>query len=399
VSTVSPARGTRPRNRAALILAASADLFCERGYSQVAMADIAAAVAIRPSALYRHFAGKQQLLGEVVLGAQADIRERVDGLDGADREVWLPALAEMALENRRIGVLWRRESRHLTAADQIRMREAVAGIRERLGALTHAARPDLDAAAAARLAGFLSAALLSVSYHRLRLPRPEFARLLAELAGAVLDADLPVALAAPVGPAPRGVPPRSRREALLAQATRMFAERGFAEVGLDDIGTALGMTGAAIYHHFPTKLAILQCAFQRGNEWLWAEFTQAMTAALDPADAFHRLVRCYGSFAVHSADLINLLITEGTQLAEPDRRRAHLSQRAYLDEWVELIRAVHPERDAVTARIRVHAVLTAANDVARSHRLRHHPAALDALQAIGDALLGLPPETGALRDP
>ena len=396
-SDVRPTRGTRPRNRAALILAASADLFCQRGYSNVGMADIAEAVAIRPSALYRHFPGKQHLLGEVVLGTLADIRALVDRLADADRTVWLPALADMALVNRRIGVLWRRESRHLAAEDRARMREPLAAIRGRLGALTLAARPDLGAALADVLGGFLTAVLLSVSYQRPRLPRPEFARLLTELAGTVLDAELPDDLAArwaePARPVPGGVRPRSRREALLVEATRMFADRGFAEVGLDDIGAPLGMTGAAIYHHFPTKLAMLQSAFYRGNEWLWAEFSQAMGAAADPADALRGLLRSYGSFAVHSADLINLLISEAPQLPAADRRMAQLSQRAYLDEWVELVRAVHPGTDSVAARVRVHAVLTSANEVAGSRRLRQHPVALDTLLAIGAELLRLPPDS------
>ncbi|HEX4251671.1 MAG TPA: helix-turn-helix domain-containing protein [Pseudonocardia sp.] len=411
-AALPPARGTRPRNRAALILAASTYLFCRRGYSNVGMADIAEAVAIRPSALYRHFPGKQQLLGEVVLGTLAEIRALVDGLAGTDREVWLPALAELALDNRRIGVLWRRESRHLAAEDRARMRTAVAGVRSQVAALTLAARPDLGtapdlgtvpdggAALAGVLSGFLAAALLSVSYHGLGLPRREFARLLTELATTVLDAELPADLATrwagPARPVSGGVRPRSRREALLVEATRMFAERGFAEVGLDDIGAPLGLTGAAIYHHFPTKLTILQSAFHRGNEWLWAEFSQAMAAATDQADALRGLLRSYGSFAVHHADLINLLIREGPQLPVEDQRPAYLSQHAYLDEWVELALAVHPAMDPVAARIRVHAVLTVANEVAGSRRLRQHPAALDTLQVIGAALLRLSPD-GAPR--
>jgi len=44
---------------------------------------------------------------------------------------------------------------------------------------------------------------------------------------------------------------------LLVEATRMFADRGYAEVSIDDVGARLGLTGAAIYHHFPTKLAML----------------------------------------------------------------------------------------------------------------------------------------------
>jgi len=407
-----PLRGTRPPNRRALILAAAAELLYQRGYSRVGMADIAEAVAISPSALYRHFSGKQRLLGEVVLGTLADIRHLVASLEGVDRSGWLPAMAGSALDNRRIGVLWRRESRHLDTADRLRLRRELDGIRDRLQALVLAARPGSGADAAGLRAWFLPAVLLSVSFHRLRLPRERFQPLLAELAGTVLDVDLPAPAVTelhtrqdfraqnlpPVelgNSRPRGrLVPKSRREALLVEATRMFADRGFAEVSIDDVGARLGMTGAAIYHHFPTKLAMLESAFQRCSEWLWADLNRALGLAEDPVDGLRRMVRSYSSFAVHSPDWVNLLITETTQLPDAGRRQAHVSQRAYLDEWVHLALAVHPGLDLMVARVRVHAVLTVANQVARDRRLRHRPDSLPALYAIGDALLGLPPESG-----
>jgi AcrR family transcriptional regulator len=69
-----PRQGTRPRNRRALILAAASELFSAEGYPRVSMEDIATAVAVSPSALYRHVRGKRQLLTEVVLDAFASIR-------------------------------------------------------------------------------------------------------------------------------------------------------------------------------------------------------------------------------------------------------------------------------------------------------------------------------------
>src|SRR5260370_10623824 len=60
-----PARGPRPANRRQLIIAAAADLFSRKGYAAVGMGDVAEAVAIGPSALYRHFRGKRDLLAAV----------------------------------------------------------------------------------------------------------------------------------------------------------------------------------------------------------------------------------------------------------------------------------------------------------------------------------------------
>ena len=61
-STQRSPRGTRPRNRREQIRSAAAALFYERGYEQVSVADVAESVNVGPSALYRHFSGKSELL-------------------------------------------------------------------------------------------------------------------------------------------------------------------------------------------------------------------------------------------------------------------------------------------------------------------------------------------------
>ena len=88
-----PPLRTRPRNRRQLILAAAADLFAQKGYSSVAMADIAAAVAVRPSALYRHYRGKEELLYTVVHDALASVESSIDRTD-------LRSIASVLLDHR-----------------------------------------------------------------------------------------------------------------------------------------------------------------------------------------------------------------------------------------------------------------------------------------------------------
>src|ERR1700682_6482655 len=48
-----------------------------------------------------------------------------------------------------------------------------------------------------------------------------------------------------------------RRSQLIAAAERLFAERGFLAVRLEDIGAAAGVSGPAIYRHFPNKESLL----------------------------------------------------------------------------------------------------------------------------------------------
>ncbi|NUW44013.1 TetR/AcrR family transcriptional regulator [Nonomuraea rhodomycinica] len=67
---------TRNRgNRRAEILDAAARLFAARGFHGVSIEDIGAAVGVSGPALYRHFAGKEALLAEMLLDVSSRLRE------------------------------------------------------------------------------------------------------------------------------------------------------------------------------------------------------------------------------------------------------------------------------------------------------------------------------------
>ena len=53
------------------------------------------------------------------------------------------------------------------------------------------------------------------------------------------------------------------RERLLGATAELVAERGFHAVGIADIGAAAGVTGSAIYRHFPSKQDILVALLDR----------------------------------------------------------------------------------------------------------------------------------------
>ena len=51
--------------------------------------------------------------------------------------------------------------------------------------------------------------------------------------------------------------PASRRDQILATAAELFAARGFHGVSVADLGAACGISGPALYKHFPSKDAML----------------------------------------------------------------------------------------------------------------------------------------------
>ena len=355
--TATPRR--RPRDRRQQILAAARDRFWRQGYHRVAMADVAAAVDIGASALYRHVRGKQELLLAVLDEDLTRFEEARPDPDG---------LARAGLERRGFGLLWEREAGHLPEAE----RRAIRGRLRRLaGALAgDVPGPDADIRAWAALS-----VLDSPSHHRTTLDDDRFRGLLADAARACLVVPLPeppVTAPPPVHDPPRLVP-ASRREALLAAATRLFAARGYPSVGLADIGAATGIAGPSVYNHFPTKADLLEAALRRGDERLWLGLHHTLARADDAADALARLVEDYTAFASTDPQLVGILLSEIIHLPEDPHAAFRARQLEYVAEWVGLLHATRPDLAVREARVLVHAALALINSLTRIPHLRARP--------------------------
>ena len=392
-------RGTRPRNRRELILAAAADLFAKHGYAKVGMGDLADAVGIAPSALYRHFTGKQDVLAKVLAAGLAPVRALVLGLDLADPAAAAAELASCALDQRHLGLMWQREARELSPEAYQPLRDVIHEIGRGLATYVRSIRPGISDSSADLLAWSILAVLTSPSFHHLDLPRPAYEELLAELVAAVIDAELPAppvpaapatGAPGPPGPVAAGVlRPASRREELLLQAMRMFADRGYTQVGIEDIGSAVGITGPSVYNHWPAKLDLLITALRRAAAALAMEVATVYRQATGPADALHRLLRSYVSLSHTHPEIFGLLITDIDHLPDDERHAIRRAQHEHVTEWAHLLRLDQPNLDPVAARIRVHAVLSVAHDTARTAHLHRNPAVAAAVMAICTRLLGL----------
>jgi AcrR family transcriptional regulator len=377
-------RGTRPRNRRELILAAAADLFAEHGYAKVGMSDLADAVGIGPSALYRHFAGKQEVLATVLAG----------GLSSA-RSAAAAGLAGYALDQRHLGLTWQREARELSPAAYQQLRDVTADIGRGLAGYVKSVRPGTPGAAADLLAWAVLAVLTSPSFHHLDLPRPAYQDLLADLIRTVLDTGLPAAAPARVtgpdpGTRPPALVPASRREELLTQAVRMFAAHGYTQVSIEDIGKAVGISGPSVYNHWPNKLDLLVTTLRRGAAALAMDVSTAYRLAADAAGALRMLIGFYVALSHTHHETIGLLITDIDHLPDGERHAIRRAQRDFVSEWVHLLRLDQPQLDPTAARIRVHAALSVANDIARTPHLHRDPAIPAAVETICTSLLGLP---------
>ena len=165
------------------ILSTAADLFAARGFHGVSMGDIGAAVGVSGPALYKHFAGKEDILGQCLLHASDQLLAGARELDTL--EALIARHADFALDNPALIVVQEREWAALGAEAQAQVRKRQLAYVDvwcdALGPL----RPDLSAPQA-RAAVQAAFGLLNSTPHSARIGRSTMHALLTSMARSAL---------------------------------------------------------------------------------------------------------------------------------------------------------------------------------------------------------------------
>ncbi|WP_062464032.1 TetR/AcrR family transcriptional regulator [Demequina soli] len=183
----------RPRRRRDQLAHAGIALFAERGYHDVRLEEIAAAVGLTPSGVYRHFGSKAEILLTACQRAAA-------ALDGAAEEalghadprealrILEAAYIRFAVDDRDLMDVYSADVGALDEEDQRRLRRLQRAHVDDWVELLGRVRPDLDPREARCLvhAGFNVVADLAVALRR--APAPAVEAWIAPVLEAVLDA-------------------------------------------------------------------------------------------------------------------------------------------------------------------------------------------------------------------
>jgi AcrR family transcriptional regulator len=181
-----------PASRRQQILETAAELFAARGFHGVSVADLGAAVGISGPGLYKHFAGKDAVLAEMLVSISEELlsvgRERAS--QAPDDDAAVRALVdwhvEFALRHRPLIVVQDRDWESLPEADRERVRalqrEYVELWADRLRAVHAGLEPDR-----ARAMSHVAFGLINSTPHSGLLPDGEMSLLLAEMALRSLD--------------------------------------------------------------------------------------------------------------------------------------------------------------------------------------------------------------------
>ncbi len=157
-----------------------------------------------------------------------------------------------------------------------------------------------------------------------------------------------------------------RRSQLIAAAERLVAERGYLAVRLEDIGAAAGVSGPAIYRHFPNKEALLVELLVGISTRLLAGANEVVSRADDPADALDGLIDFHLDFALGESDLIRIQDRDLGNLPPSAKRQVRKAQRQYVEIWVDVLRRFNTELSEDEARLMAHATFGLLNSTPHS---------------------------------
>lgn len=114
--------------------------------------------------------------------------------------------------------------------------------------------------------------------------------------------------------------PETVRRALLDEATKLAAEGGLSAVTVSAVAQAAGVTKGGLFHHFPSKRALVEGVFRDLLERLDAEIDERIAADPEPRG---RYTRAYveASFSEGAAGACSWSALSVSMIADPDLRR------------------------------------------------------------------------------
>ncbi len=157
-----------------------------------------------------------------------------------------------------------------------------------------------------------------------------------------------------------------RREQILETAARLFAQHGYHGVSINDLGTACGVTGPALYKHFRGKQAILSEMLVSISDELLEEGRRRVRSADSDSEALDGLIEWHVSFALAHKPLIVVQDRDWSALPVESRERVRETQKKYVEVWVKVLRALHRELAPKAARAMVHAAFGLINSTPHS---------------------------------
>jgi AcrR family transcriptional regulator len=149
----------------------------------------------------------------------------------------------------------------------------------------------------------------------------------------------------------RSTPRGSRRKAqLLVASARLFEQFGYHNVSMDDIAAAVGITGPALYRHFPNKHDVLVQALDEQVSSIERVAERVLAEHADGEARFEAFLDALASLVVDVHDAL-LWKRERAHLNAAEEHAVQLRLRHVTDQTKQVIRGRRPDLSEHDARL------------------------------------------------
>nr|WP_281248381.1 TetR/AcrR family transcriptional regulator [Cryptosporangium aurantiacum] len=167
----------------------------------------------------------------------------------------------------------------------------------------------------------------------------------------------------------------------------MFCARGYHGVGVDEIAGAVGITGPAIYRHFPNKYAMLVHATRELSNTIGGAVDRALAGADDPREQLDTVLDTLATLSVEQRRVGGLYQWENRYLNAEHRAEFRDGLGALIGRVAEPLTALRPGLSGPHARLLTRAAFSALASVATHRAPISRTRAIDVLHRAGWALL------------
>ena len=159
-----------------------------------------------------------------------------------------------------------------------------------------------------------------------------------------------------------------RKTQLAEVAAELFRARGYHGVGINDIAAAAGLTGPALYRHFPDKQSVLSYVLLSGLRDMEAETAKALSTLGRPsAEQVDQLLGRIAAASVERREVAALWRWEGKNLSAEDQREIGKTSSALLASWAKVLLEVRPALPGADAELLCWAALSVFGSVSVHH--------------------------------
>ena len=155
-----------------------------------------------------------------------------------------------------------------------------------------------------------------------------------------------------------------RRSQLASVAAELFSAHGYHAVGINDIASAAGLTGPAVYRHFPDKRSILAHVLLSALDGLERIAEQALEQVPADSSGVEALLERLATVAVERRDIAALWRWEGRHLAAEEQQEVARRSGAVMSAWTGALRRLRPELPERDAELLCWAALSVFGSVA-----------------------------------